>query len=50
MESKKQRSVIDPVARVFNPVQETWPERKLVSMVLIDVKGVLNHVSRNCLL
>lgn len=38
------------MARVFNWVQKAWAKGNLAGMLLIDVKGVFNHVSRNSLL
>lgn len=41
----RQRSVIDPVARVIGCVQMAWAEGKIVRMLLINLKGVFYHVS-----
>lgn len=30
-------------------VQEVWTQENKVGMLLIEVKGAFNHVSRNCL-
>lgn len=38
------------MARVIGRVQEASTEGKLAGMLLMDVKRVFNHVSRNCLL
>lgn len=45
-----QRSTIVMAARVDERVQETWTEGKLAGILLIDVKGAFDDVSRNLLL
>lgn len=50
MRSRKQRRVIDAMARTFNRVQEVWAEGKLSSMLLINMKGAFDDISTNYLL
>lgn len=50
MGSRKQRSCVDAVARVMNRVEETWNQGKIAGLLLMDVKGAFDHVSRNQLL
>lgn len=50
MTFRRQRSIIDAVPRVVGRVQESWTERKLADMLLMDIKGAFDDVSRNCLL
>lgn len=50
MGSRKQRSCTDAVARVMNRVEETWNQGKIAGLLLMDVKGAFDHVSRNQLL
>lgn len=45
MRYRRQRTVIDPVARVISMVQEAWVEGKITGMLLIDVKRVFDNVS-----
>lgn len=48
--SRRQRSAFDIISRVVNRVQRTWSERKQAGILLMNVKGAFNHVSRNCFL
>lgn len=48
--SKRQRSGIDVVASVVGRVQESWAEKRLTEILLIDVKDAFDYVSRNFLL
>lgn len=50
MGSRRQRSAIDGIPCMVDRVQKAWAEGKLAVMLLIDVKGALDHVSRNYLL
>lgn len=50
MTSKRERSAIDAMARLISLVQEAREEGKLTEMVLIDIKGAFDKVSRNNLL
>lgn len=45
-----ERSVINTIARMVATVQWAWAEGKLAGILLIHVKGIFNHISRNCLL
>lgn len=47
---RRLRSTIDAVARAVNRVQEAWEQGKMAHMLLMDVKGAFDHVSKNCLL
>lgn len=49
MSSRRKRSVIDLVTRVFSRVHNTWVEGKLAVILLINVKGAFDHVSRSYL-
>lgn len=46
MGSRKQRSCIDAVARVMNKVEEIWRRGNIAALLLMDVKGAFDHVSR----
>lgn len=48
--SRKQRSDIDRVTRVFNWIQEDWEGGKLTGMLPIDMKGAFDYASQNYLL
>lgn len=48
--SKRESTVIDPTASVFNRVQECWVEEKQAGILLIEVNGVFDHINRNSLL
>lgn len=48
--SRRQRSFRDIVVRVICRVQGTCVAGKVADMLLMDIKGTLHHVSRNCLL
>lgn len=37
------------VLKVFNQEQKAWTEGKVAEMLLMDVKGAFDQVSRNCL-
>lgn len=50
MGGQKERSAIDAVATLVNPVQESWQEKKLTAALFMDVKGTFDHVSRPKLL
>lgn len=47
--SRKHQSSIDAVARVMNRVEEAWRRVNSYALLLIDVKGAFDYVSRNCL-
>lgn len=44
MGGRKERSAIDAVATLVNPVQESWQEKKLAAALFMDVKGAFDHV------
>lgn len=50
MGGRKQRSCIDAVARVINRVEQAWDHGKVAALLLMDVKGAFDHVSRGYLL
>lgn len=48
--SRKHRSSIDAVARFVQHAQESWARGNKTGLLLMDVKGAFDHVSKNCLL
>ena len=50
MGSRKNRSCVDAVARVMNQVEESWQRGNVAALLLMDVKGAFDYVSRNHLL
>lgn len=50
MGSRRQRSIIDAIARVVSREHEILGQGMMADMLLIDVKGAFDHVSRGCLL
>jgi hypothetical protein len=48
--SRKGRSAIDAVAVLMNRTQEAWKRREIAAVLLMDVKGAFDHVSRGRLL
>lgn len=50
IDTRRKQSMIDTVARVIRSVRESWTERKLGGIFLIDIKGAFDYMSRNCLL
>lgn len=47
IESRRQCSAIDAVARVIQRVQDTRRGGKLAGMLLMEVKEAFDHISRN---
>lgn len=50
MELRRSKSGIDVMAKVINHLQNVLVEGRLECILLINVKEVFDHVSRNCLL
>ena len=50
MGGRKKRSAIDAVATIVYIVQEKWEEKKLATVLFIDVKGAFDHISKGQLL
>lgn len=50
MGSRRERIIIEDMAKVFNRVQEARVDEILAGMLLKDVKGAFDHVSRKFLL
>jgi hypothetical protein len=48
--SRRGRSAIDAVAVLINRTQEAWKRKEIVAVLLMDVKGAFDHVSRGRLL
>ena len=44
---RKKRPAIDAVATFIYTVQEKWQEKKLVAVLFMDVKGALDHISKD---
>lgn len=50
MGSRRKRSEINPLTRVISKVQEAWAVKRLIHLLLVDVKRVFDHISRNYIL
>jgi hypothetical protein len=48
--SRKGRSAVDAVAVLMNRAQEAWKRKEIAGVLLMDVKGAFDHVSRGRLL
>ena len=50
MRGRKFRSAVDAVMNLTHDVQQAFNEKKVVSCLMLDVKGAFDHVSKNQLL